>query len=189
MHNLIHDWEWQALAGEYLFGHVDDDEGDAQINAMRLAIYVSAEVPRCWDPDALELVYRGRTWTPVPDDAPYLDLEHLTNAWNEAGETPLRLQVSDLHHDHPVFNRVDNLQFRVWHDTAHVVEQLGFDIDSEVRLFGIQAKDLDRRAADGLFCESIYQLAAYVALGDYPDEQFVRTPGPVGRRVLERLVR
>jgi hypothetical protein len=184
---LIEDWEWQALASEYLFGHVYDDSHLAGVNAQWLRDHV-------WD-HVNELSNHSGTyrhlrvnWVPVQDDTPYVDVEHLNNCWREARELGRgALSVSDLHHDHPVFGREDNLRFRIWRDTAHVIHGLDFDVDSEVRLFGIQARDLDSRTVQALFCESIYQLAAFVALGEYPDAQRVRTPGPVGRRVLERL--
>lgn len=177
--------EWESLASEYLFGHTNDYLGDAELNAQWLKDHVWDNVSELSNHPGV-LRHRRVNWVPVEDDRPYRDLEHLTNCWNEARELGRgSLSVSDLHHDHPVFTREDNLRFRIWHDTAHVQQRLGFSVDDEVALFWIQAQELDRRSVDALFCESIYQLAAWVVLGEYPDEQFVRTPGPVARELLD----
>ena len=98
------------------------------------------------------------------------------------------IPLSDLHHDHPYFTRVDNLVFRAWHDTGHLEHNLSFTANDELRLFGKQANGLTPAAVDALFCESVYQLAACLVLDGYPEQQYCRALGPVGRAVRDVLI-
>ncbi len=178
----LSDETWQNLAREY-FG---DFRNDAQAidSANRLADHLALLV----DGPSPDLQYLGVLWTPVQNSEPYDGLASLSEAIYQDGEsvyaTPV--QVSDLYHDHPVFTRDDNLRFRVWHDTGHYLRQQGFDRAGELELFTIQAQQLAKRPLiDALFSESVYQLAASITLGTFPDKQYVRTPGPVGRALLD----
>jgi len=183
---------WQALAAEYnkaLRGAADGYLGiESVTNAEALADYVG-ERTRTITEDGVTLVWclgRASVWEAVEDDTPYVDFEAMVTAYDESIVTPLKLQVSDLWHDHPVFSRDDNLRFRVWHDTAHIDHGLSFTADDEVELFRAQAAGIGSQAVrDALFCESVYQLAAAHVAGKYPDRQVVRTPGPVGRALLD----
>lgn len=176
---------WANLADEYLGAGTDEPTSTAGRNAADLAAYVAREVNV--DLDGRLSVGNGPLfWVPVEDDTPYLAFAEMRLAWR----TGAVLQVSDLHHDHPVFSRLDNLRFRVWHDTEHLVTNVGFEPDDEVVVFIHSARRIldetnNQRLVDALFCESIYQLSAFVATGSYPDQQYVRTPGPAARALLD----
>jgi hypothetical protein len=186
----LSDQTWKGLSDEYLYGWstigwVEIDT--AKDNAHQLAEHLHKLVD--FYPEILDgerLTYSGLTWRPVLDSEPYDGLADLQSDI-VAGRV---LLVSDLYHDHPVFLRTDNLRFRVWHDTGHALANLDFSRGDELQLFVRQAQDLKglpngRALVDALFSESVYQLAASVVLGTFPDVQHVRTPGPVGRALLD----
>jgi hypothetical protein len=185
----LSDSTWRALSHEYLDGHPRDDQHRAIDNADRLADFVSRQTEVVTDVggDAITAIYAaysGVRWVPVDNSEPYADFDALRTA-RRLGSP---LEVSDLYHDHPVFSREENLRFRVWHDTAHLDCNLGFSADEELDLFRLQAQRFPAgrtELVDALFSESVYQLAAAKVLGTFPDKQFVRTPGPVGRAVLD----
>ena len=185
---VFSDSTWQALAAEYNEALSPDlVVGDriAEQNARLLAEHVAGRVEVSTLPDGRMSV---SGWVPVEDPEPYESFEDMRADFMVAISHPstLRMVVSDMYHDHPVFSREDNLRFRVWHDTAHLVENLGFTPNEEVELFQRQALGIESpRVRAALFCESVYQLAASVVLGEFPDRQAVRTPGPVGRAVLD----
>jgi hypothetical protein len=197
----LSDQTWKGLSDEYLYGWSTigwAEIDQAQHNAHELAEYLYTQVeylPEILDGD--RLLYAGIAWVPVLDSEPYAGLPELSEAFHQyvnqlrPGHPPSGpIKVSDLYHDHPVFLRVDNLRFRVWHDTGHVFANLGFDRGGELELFVRQAQILKvetngRALVDALFSESVYQLAASVVLGTFPDVQHVRTPGPVGRALLD----
>jgi hypothetical protein len=194
----LSDETWKGLSDEYLYGWstigwVEIDTANA--NAHQLAEYLARKVEyTSWrstpDWDAEGLSFLGIPWSPVDNSEPYEGLEDLTAAHQIADATGRPVHVSDCYHDHPVFTREDNLRFRVWHDTGHILSHLGFDRGSELELFVTQASFLKhepngRALVDALFSESVYQLAASVVLGTFPDVQHVRTPGPVGRALLD----
>jgi hypothetical protein len=192
---------WAALAAEYLTdpvglpGHAAElRERAARHQARRLGRYVRAQVDQVVvtiaDADA-EIPpaygYRGACWTPVAGQ-PYDGLEDLSLAVVSGSAN-----VSTDYCAHPVWDLDTNLRFRIWHDTAHVEHRLGFGTDDELRLFGVQAHEVSAAEVfgaevDALFCESVYQLAAFVHLGSYPDVQYVRTLGPVGLAVRDLLL-
>lgn len=201
---------WRALGCEYL-----DDTWHAQRPAFvdhgasigwgHLLDHVYANVGSFIKPQGER---GGYVVTFIPDgtgDARRVDWEPRTDAdeiigwdfdnlklWADgfpSGESDLPIPLSDLHHDHPYFSRTDNLVFRAWHDTAHLEHNLGFDHDSELKLYGLQAKSISSTwARNALFCESVYQLAASVVIGGYPDHQYCRRIGPVGRAVRDLLI-
>jgi hypothetical protein len=182
----LSDATWSALADEYgqaLDGsHGVNSSLVGELNAEALAEYVRGQVLDTLP--ALSADSGLHWWRPVDDDTPYRDFAAMRAAWDRGRW----LEVSDLWHDHPVFTREDNLRFRVWHDTAHLVEDLGFSDENEVELFVRQARGIgDRQVIDALFCESVYQLAYCRVNGGYPDRQVVRTPGPVARALLDGL--
>jgi hypothetical protein len=183
---------WANLANEYLAPEARNSPV-AQDNGEKLCAYVAKRISVrvghsfVHNGGDFTLGYpNGPRWVPVANDTPYSDFDQMLNAWT-AGEV---MQVSDLHHDHPVFGRLDNLRFRVWHDTEHVVSRVGFSTGEEVAVFIMSARQIlnetnNQAVVDALFCESIYQLAAFETLGSYPDEQYVRTPGPAARALLD----
>lgn len=181
---------FRALAAEYLVGDHECDLSAAQAvqDSRLLAKLIDGKVEQSGG----AFTYQGRRWVPVDDAEPYPGLSELEVAVALAEE----LRVSALFCDHPVWTPAQNIAFRVWHDTGHVVEGLGFDVDGELELFARQARRLiDRhgvtvgtQAASALFCESVYQLAACVVLGSVPDVQHVRSLGPVGVRVFAQLL-
>jgi hypothetical protein len=192
---------WAALAAEYLDGahEADDLAGhrlDADGAARRLGRYVRAQVDRDERGQVRDAYLYGlndpvrfmrfdTAWTPVAGQ-PYDGLEDLSLAVVSGSAN-----VSTDYCDHPVWDLDTNLRFRIWHDTAHVEHRLGFGADDELRLFGVQAHEVagaGQAVVDALFCESVYQLAAFVHLGSYPDVQYVRTLGPVGRAVRDLLL-
>jgi hypothetical protein len=180
---------WQRLADEYLLGARSNVPG-----VEALGDYVDSQVER-WvvggDAPHVEYWCSGTFWDPVPGQ-PYDGLDDLS-ADVLAGSA----LVSTDYCDHPVWSQDTNVRFRIWHDTAHVRHGLGFGVDDEVRLWVHQAREIDRllpvgagagRVIDALFCESIYQLAAFIAGGGrYPDEQYVVAAGPVGKQVQHLL--
>lgn len=190
---------WRALGCEYL-----DDTWHAQRPAFvehgcaqswgELLDHVSAGVTS----DIKPLGVRGGRITTTLRGVPLHwepreDADDVITSYDELfrwHHTPAlgALPLSDLYHDHPYFGRVDNLQFRAWHDTAHLTNDLGFTHDEELVLFGRQARELSPFARNALFCESVYQLAASVVLGGYPEHQYCRRIGPVGRAVRDLLV-
>jgi hypothetical protein len=180
---------WNLLAVEYLHG---DQTPWAEQAARYLGQHVQNEVRKRWNqdhlPDTVLYDHRGISWTPF-DGQPYNGLDDLTEAFGYG-----RALVSTEYCDHPVWDLDTNLRFRIWHDTAHVVHQLGFGVDDELYLFGRQARELGAdtngptNEESALFCESVYQLAAYVTLGSYPDEQRVVELGPIGRGVFDLLI-
>jgi hypothetical protein len=182
---------FRKLAAEYLVGAHEGPLQAAQAvqDARTLAQVVDSKVDR---PADGVFEYRGRRWVAVEDAEPYPGLSELEVAVALAEE----LRVSSLFCDHPVWSPAQNVAFRVWHDTGHVEEGCGFDVDGELELFARQARRLiDRHgvrvggeAATALFCESVYQLAACVVLGTFPDVQHVRSLGPVGVRVFAELL-
>jgi hypothetical protein len=176
-----------ALADEYLNGH-DDDWAQARFDSVELARHVADMV--VWRPTYDRFECAGVTWVPVDEDTPYADFAEMSSAAYRAyfrRAEGYRMQVSAMHMAHPVFTRRANLAFRVWHDTAHLQHGLGFDVADEVELFVRQCDELGPRARCALFGESIYQLAAYVANGEYPDVQYVRTPGPVASELIAMM--
>jgi hypothetical protein len=189
----LSDATWSALAAEYLD---DRDDAGAGANALKLAEYVNLKVQTFDFGEWERFVYPSHHWVPVDDPEPYAGLEELKRAWDAAHV----IHVSDCYHDHPVFSRLDNLRFRVWHDSGHVIHDLGFDRVGELDLFIVQARSilkerfhvcwptakLDHHGiVEALFSESVYQLAAAIHLGTFPDQQHVRTPGPVARALLD----
>jgi hypothetical protein len=193
----LSDATWEGLSNEYLYGWSSitlDDQADAESNAHELAEYLYTQVSYNRTDGRLE--YLGNIWLPVDNPEPYNGLEELSEAIYQHGtrrlngQTWLPIEVSDCYHDHPVFARVDNLRFRIWHDTGHYLKALGFDRLGELQLFIQQAHGFDfhpqrKHLVEALFSESVYQLAASVVLGTFPDVQHVRTPGPVGRALLD----
>jgi hypothetical protein len=193
----LSDQTWKGLSDEYLYGWstigwVEIDT--ARANAHQLAEHLATKV-EYWEVHGSGrevLQYLGTTWSPVDNAEPYADAAELFEAFYAQHQPAPRepIKVSDCYHDHPVFSRLDNLRFRVWHDTGHYIKNLGFDRGSELELFVTQASFLKhetngRALVDALFSESVYQLAASVVLGTFPDVQHVRTPGPVGRALLD----
>lgn len=188
---------WDALAHEYLRA-VGDTHQDlvAVSNAQSLGDYVDLQVeggerphPNSGD-STFEYRHAGAWWCESRDPEPYADLDELARAW-----AVTTVFVSNQYCDHPVWSVRQNVKFRIWHDTHHVVTRNGFDPDGELRVFAHAAKELDGECwddtgalIDALFCESVYQLAACLHLGGFPDRQAVRTPGRAGRRVLELLL-
>jgi len=175
-----------ALAAEYLAGPSDDraltaacllgdhlrsHSGTWEVEDESGALYILSESPH-------------RVWAPTLNSEPYVDFDEMAAA-DLAGDD---LLVSDLFHDHPVFDRVDNLIFRAWHDGGHLDHGLGFEPGDELALFWLQARQFTGPATAelvaALFSESVYQLAACMFLGGFPDVQVVRTPGPVARQLL-----
>jgi hypothetical protein len=187
----LSDQTWKGLSNEYLYGwstigwaEIDTAKDNAHQLAEHLTALVDYEPRRPFTEEHLQ--YTGLTWIPVDYSEPYEGLADLQSDI-VAGRV---LLVSDLYHDHPVFLRTDNLRFRVWHDTGHALANLDFSRGDELQLFVRQAQDLKglpngRALVDALFSESVYQLAASVVLGTFPDVQHVRTPGPVGRALLD----
>lgn len=169
---------WAALADEYLNGPEVDQEG--WVNATLLALYINSEVRT----HPLGLSYEDVLWIPTGDPEPYPDMPAMRRDWVADGI----VFVSNQHCDHPVWSVATNVAFRVWHDTGHIKEGLGFSVDDELRLFGRQARHLPPQEADALFSESVYQLAACVALGGFPDVQHARSLGPTGRAVRDLLM-
>lgn len=175
-----------ALAAEYLAGPSDERAISA---AYWLADVLRSDsnVFEVEDESGAEYILTKsphRVWAPTFNSEPYADFDEMAAA-DLAGED---LLVSDLFHDHPVFDRVDNLRFRAWHDAGHLDHGLGFEPGDELALFWLQARQFTGpRAASlvaALFSESVYQLAACMHLGGFPDVQVVRTPGPVARQLL-----
>lgn len=183
---------WSALAHEYFSpGPEPVGQHGAFWQAAELASYIAklVEGPRRILHSATTLQYIV-LWQAIDDPEPYRDLEHMSNHWDEVLAGKGSLYVSDCHHNHPVFSREDNLRFRVWHDTGHLKRQRDFTPDGEVQLFIDQANDLaglpnGKALVEALFSESVYQLAACIHLDGFPDVQHVRTPGPVGRALLD----
>jgi hypothetical protein len=201
--DLLSPETWTALAGEYLpstdwtarpqIGQQQRDHGTAQawyelLDHVRWQTgwepdtFLPAEVTTLWGDDQLR-------WAADRDaDALITSFADL-KLW-AASDT--QIPLSDLHHDHPIFTREDNLRFRAWHDTAHLEHGLAFDATSELKLYGLQGARLVAAglfdARDALFCESVYQLAAAVHLGTYPERQYCRKLGPVGRAVRDLLI-
>ena len=186
---------WDALAGEYLAALENQlPTWAAACNARLLAEHVDREVLTVrphW------FRYRGVNWVESYDPEPYADLDAMEDAWLAARADQHReVLVSGEYCDsHPVFTHEQNVKFRVWHDTSHVAQLAGFDPDGELRVFVAQAQNLHRTTrsfapplVEALFCESVYQLAACLHLGGFPDRQTVRTYGPVGRAVCELLL-
>lgn len=189
----LSDATWTALCDEYLHGEHEQTDEQAEVNAHRLAQYLDSQVVHL-SGDAFK--YLDVAWRPVDNPEPYDGLGELSEAFTQFYRCGANVLVSDCYHDHPVFSRVTNLQFRIWHDTGHYLRQKGFDRSGELELFVIQAQTFgstwhrdhgsDKRSlVDALFSESVYQLAASVVLGTFPDQQYVRTPGPVGRALLD----
>lgn len=182
---------WSRLSTEYLTGGHWDNQSRATANAYDLSQYVCQQVLYARSPNGVEsLHYLDIKWVPVNNPEPYDGLESLEEAIYQQGcDTRKPVQVSDCYHDHPVFTRIGNLCFRVWHDTGHYLRRKGFDPTGELELFVQQAQTFgsanNRALVDALFSESVYQLAACVSLGGFPDEQHVRTPGPVARALLD----
>lgn len=184
---------WEKLADEYLKprGWANAaEELRAERNACGLASYVDEAVRET----STGYLYHDVLWAETVNPEPYDGLQSLTAALVAVvnGELPSVL-VSNQYCNHPVWTQGQNVKFRVWHDTHHVTGQYGFDPDGELRLFAAQARRLlvhpfGEELVDALFSESVYQLAACIALDGFPDEQFVRTPGPVGRQVLRLLL-
>lgn len=169
---------WQRLADEYLIG-AHSAPLDAEDDARLLAWHVAGLVDRTGD---LSYRFDGVDWLAAPGQ-PYDGLADL-----KVDVLDGRATVSTDYCDHPVWSFDDNFRFRIWHDTAHVRSGLGFGQDDELRLFAYQAQGLGRYEVDALFCESVYQLAAALTLGGYPDTQYVRTLGPTGRAVRDLLL-
>lgn len=179
---------WNLLAAEYLH---QPQTAVARAQASLLGNHVHDQVRIRWGrdylPDSEVYDHHGVTWSKY-DGQPYEGLAGLSTAIGYG-----RAFVSTEHCDHPVWTQDTNLRFRIWHDSAHVEHGLGFGVDDELRLFGVQATELHPARwrvgeEQALFCESVYQLAAYVSLGRYPDVQRVVEVGPVGRIVLDLLV-
>lgn len=181
MNTILTPTIWSALAAEYL-SEPALPSIKAWLNARHLGDYIAGEVAEL--DNARRLTFEATHWFPVQNSEPYSDLDSMRRAWRDDAV----VQVSDLYHDHPVWDRVDNLRFRVWHDTGHILTGNDFTPDGELTLFAHQARQLDERCAEALFSESVYQLAACIHLGAFPDVQHVRTPGPVGRHVLGLLL-
>lgn len=190
------DATWSALAGEYLQGA---QTAQAVKQSLDLGRYVENEV--WWSRTERVYVLDDAAWVAVDDDTPYADEVELFAAIDRSVANPgATVGVSALHCEHPTWTAETNVQFRIWHDTAHHRHQLGFSTADELQLFGLQAVELFQdlhglygeafahQTVAALFCESVYQLSAYVVLGGYPDEQRVVELGPVGRRVCNELV-
>jgi hypothetical protein len=181
---LIGPGVWTLLADEYLHG---EQTAVAQDNARHLGQYVSDQVRWTTDGAGRDFyVHHNVRWIARPGQ-PYDGLADLENAVTNRDAV-----VSTDHCDHPVWTLDTNLRFRIWHDTAHVEHQLGFSVDEELVLFARQHHELaiahEPWACEALFCESVYQLAAFVSLGRYPDVQRAVELGPVGRRVRDLLL-
>lgn len=188
---------FHELAAEYLIGaHESPVSASRAVSDSVLfgrfldgVVETWATYPRFDGAPAEAYRYDGKTWVPVANPEPYAGLPELTEAY---GRELKPVAVSSEYCDHPVWSQSTNVRFRVWHDTEHVRWQLGFDVDGELQLFAVQACQLARAGRlaelDSLFCESVYQLAACVVLGGFPDTQHVRSLGPVGRRVLGQLL-
>jgi len=181
---------WAELANEYLEG----TSLTGVANAQRLATFLDHQVETV---QPYWFKHLGVAWVATINPEPYADLEAMSVDYLEADRHHnSEVLVSSCYCDHPVWTEEQNLKFRVWHDTGHVLSGLGFDPDGELRLFAKQARafqgnrDLERaeELVAALFSESVYQLAACIALGGFPDRQFVRGPGPVGRAVLATLL-
>jgi hypothetical protein len=178
---------WQRLADEYLFGARSNVPG-----VEVLGDYVCDRVEFVRGDLCDFYRYDGVRWAQTVGQ-PYDGLADLSV---DVLEARVGL-VSTDYCDHPVWSQDTNVRFRIWHDTAHVRHGLGFGVDDEVRLWVHQAREIDRllpvgagagRVIDALFCESIYQLAAFIAGGGrYPDEQYVVAAGPVGKQVQHLL--
>lgn len=204
---------WAALAAEYLPrpGELLDEELPGPwYDLLAVGVYPNVELAGHGPEQITVTTYR---WANYPvvwgasveaddvitgfDDLQDIVRQHATwGSWRLRHRAGAHVPLSDLHHDHPVFSRNDNLAFRAWHDTAHLRHGLSFSALDELCLFGRQAVEvLDgddvarrRRAVDALFCESVYQLAAAVTLGTYPDRQYCRPVGPVGAVVRDVLI-
>lgn len=188
---------WAALGDEYLRALGDGVYQDpvAVSNAQLLGFYVDQVVEYRGKSAGTGTYHHAGAWWAETDDAePYADLDEMARSW-----AVTRTKVSNQHCDHPVWSVALNVKFRIWHDTHHVTTGHGFDPDGELRVFARQAEELlsnrlDFSSADvaaqvdALFCESVYQLAACITLDGFPEVQAVRTPGRVGRRVLELLL-
>lgn len=180
---------WAVLAHEYLTGGRSNVPGVEALGRY-VCDHVVEFVPSGLD--GVQYRHDGVQWAPVAGQ-PYEGLADLSaEVW--AGSA----RVSTDYCDHPVWSPDTNVRFRIWHDTAHVRCGLGFGVDDELRLFVHQAREIDRNSSpswrairpviDALFCESVYQLAAFVAGGgQYPEQQFVTALGPVGRAVQDLL--
>lgn len=166
---------WVALAGEYLAGE-PAPSGRWRLLAEHVGRQVFGRLDHYEHID-------GTPWHPVPGQ-PYDGLEHMAASLS----TDQRGLVSTDYCDHPLWSEDANLRFRIWHDSAHLHWGLGFDPDDELLLFGLQALELGKHARWALFVESVYQLAAYMVLGSYPDEQRTPSIGPVGKRVMGTLI-
>jgi hypothetical protein len=175
---------WAQLAAEYFDGTANSRQ--ALDDADLLGRYVDARVQYAgWSSSHWAEVYShlGKKWKAVEVGEPYGGFDDLERAWLDDDV----VQVSNLYCDHPVWDEDTNVRFRIWHDTGHVLANKGFDPDGELDLFAIQSLELSPALQAALFSESVYQLAACIALGGFPDVQQCRTPGPVGRLVLQLL--
>lgn len=188
---------WAKLADEYLNPVHEGSNADAQRNARILGEYVDQQVHTV---QPFWYRYLGVNWVATVDPEPYDGLAAMSDDYNRAArDRKHEVLVSSQYCDHPVWSEETNVRFRVWHDTGHVLSGNGFDVDGELRLFAAQARTMletgpngqyvsTKYLVDALFSESVYQLAACVHLDGFPDQQYVRTPGPVGRLVLQLLL-
>jgi hypothetical protein len=187
---------WAALGDEYVRVLAQPADPVAVANAQLLGYHVDQVVEYRGEADGGAGSYRhaGAWWAESTDAEPYADLDEMARSW-----AVTTTWVSNQHCDHPVWSVRQNVKFRIWHDTHHITTGHGFDPDGELRVFVRQAEELlgdphgygpagvDAQV-DALFCESVYQLAACITLDGFPDTQTVRTPGRVGRKVLELLL-
>lgn len=103
-----------------------DRELDLAMARLTLADFVRAKATD-------RMAELGFGWVGQPD-APNT-YQQLRGAFAESMDTREPMPVSSLHCDATVyFERDDNLAFRFWHDTSHVIHGLSFRLEDELEL-------------------------------------------------------
>ena len=108
---------------------------------------------------------------PVQDDAPYKTAREMFEDLDKGV-----MKVSDLHHEHPLWTREQNLKFRAVHDYHHMKAQGGFTVPGEYSAYKAQLAKTPKEARPALKAEVMSQAAAGVREGKF-QEQKVFLPG------------
>lgn len=99
----------------------------------------------------------------VQASEPYKDLHEMRNDYLQR-----HLKVSELHCEHPVFDKKTNIRFRILHDIAHCVTHEDFSAQGEYNVFVHQSHGLPQELQHALYTEIVIQASYKIHRGHFP---------------------
>ena len=120
------------------------------------------------------LTQTGTALTLTTDPEPYAE------AADQAADISLNghFAVSTAHCDHPVWDTLTNVSYRIWHDVSgHGTDPYTacpFTVAGELAAWRRSAPDLPTFLLPAAFCETVLQLAYAGVAGDFGEQKLIR---------------